>query len=854
MIDRARRVGARAERERILHGWQICATAPGRFSTPHQLGEVAPEEWLALPSLEPVAAALRSTGRWSLDGPARRFDAQDWWYRVEFEAPPLDDGNDLWLGFDGLASVVDVWLNGELLLHSADMFVAHEHAVRRLLHEGRNTLVLRFHALDALLAQRRPRPRWRAPMVEHQQLRWFRTTLLGRTPGWSPPAAVVGPWKDIWLERRSGVQLRSLRLQPSVAGDGSGSGSVQASCSLQWPPDWRVDRVELELERAGGVHRSALTRDDNTSFRGSLSIADVALWWPHTHGDPALYRARLLIRRADAPDPVVLDCPAVGFRTIELDSAGGGFALKLNGVPVFCRGACWMPLDVVRLRAQPQAYRAAIEQVRDAGMNMLRVSGATLYEDASFFDACDELGVLVWQEFMFANMDYPDHDADFMSDVRAEVEQQLALWQGRPSIAVLCGNSEVEQQAAMWGATREHWSPALFHVTLREWAREALPDVPYWPSSAHGGSFPHQGDAGTTSYYGVGAYLRPLHDARLAQPKFVTECLAFANVPEDSAIARMPGGHSLRTHHAAWKARAPRDLGAGWDFEDVRDHYLHELFGVDPLKYRQGDHDRYLALSRLASAEAMASAFGEWRRAGSGCGGALVWFLRDLWAGAGWGLIDDAGVPKACFHVLRRALQPVAAWISDEGGNGLYAHVVNERAAPLAATLEVTAFAGADAVVARGARAVQVAGRGALSLALGEWFDGFIDLSYAYRFGLPPAERVELRLRTDDGGLLREAFFFPTGLPTDQHDVGLAAALERQADGVLELVIGAKCFAQSVHIELDGHAVEDNYFHLSAGATRRIAVRRTGPHTDALPKGKVGALNADRSVDIRPLS
>jgi beta-mannosidase len=848
MTDWARRVASAPERERIVHGWQICATAPGRFATPGQLGAVTPDEWLGLPAPAPVAAALRLAGRWSLDGAARRFDAEDWWYRAEFQAPPLDEGDDLWLGFDGLATVADVWLNGELLLQTADMFVAHEVAVRRLLRRGTNTLVMCFRALDALLGQRRPRPRWRAPMVEHQQLRWFRTTLLGRTPGWSPPAAVVGPWRDVWLERRNGLRVRSIRLQPSVA---DGTGTLAASCALQWPPGWRIDRVELELQHAGGVHRTALAPDalDGTSFGGSLSIADVALWWPHTHGDPALYRARLRIHPAGMRDAVELECGAIGFRTIELDTAGGGFALKVNGVPVFCRGACWMPLDAVSLRAEPQACREAIEQVRGAGMNMLRVSGATVYEEAAFFDACDELGVLVWQDFMFANMDYPDQDADFMASVRSEVEQQLALWQGRPSLAVLCGNSEGEQQAAMWGAPRELWSPALFHATLRQWAQDALPDLPYWPSSAHGGSFPHQGDTGTTSYYGVGAYMRPLTDARRSRLSFATECLAFANMPEESTIARMPDGLSLHVHHATWRARAPRDHGAGWDFEDVRDHYLGELFHVDPPTCRRIDHERYLALSRVTSGEVMASAFAEWRRPGSGCGGALVWFLRDLWAGAGWGLVDDAGVPKACFHYLRRALQPVSVSITDEGGNGLVAHVVNERAAPLAASLEITLFGSAETVVSRALREVRVEARGALSVALGECFEGFLDLSYAYRFGPPPATLVQVRLCGPDGAVLSEAFFFPPGLPSAvAQDVGLTATLQRRGDGVTELVVATQRFAQAVHIELEGCTVDDNYFHLTAGAERRIHVRSAA---DRPLKGRVSALNADRSVDIR---
>ena len=187
--------------------------------------------------------------------------------------------------------------------------------------------------------------------------------------------------------------------------------------------------------------------------------------------------------------------------------------------------------------------------------------------------------------------------------------------------------------------------------------------MPYWPSSAHGGAFAHQNDRGTSSYYGVGAYLRPLQDARLSGVKFATECLALANVPSQAALARMPGGATLRTHQAAWRDRAPRDLGAGWDFDDVRDHYLRLLFGVDPTAVRARDHDRYLALSRAVSAELMRATFSEWRRPGSACRGALVLFLHDLWAGAGWGLLDDLGQPKAAFHGLREACAP-RAWPS----------------------------------------------------------------------------------------------------------------------------------------------------------------------------------------------
>jgi beta-mannosidase len=843
-------------RQSLDDGWAVRSTPAGRVTQPSQLAQVS-GDWLeveARGAANTAASALRSAGLWSLDAAPRRFDADDWWFRLRFDAPIPDADTQRALFFGGLATLADVWLNGEPLLQSTNMHLSHLCEEPRL-HATGNELTMRFGSVDAWLAARRRRPRWRAPMIEHQQLRWLRTTLLGRTPGWSPPAAAAGPWGGVSLIETRGIKASDTRIRASVEGV---EGRLSVALTLKAiTASTRITGVQLEVERGGVVQRGTLRAGSAlpSRYEGTLTIQDVDLWWPHTHGEPALYAARVLVHMAGRDQPEVVDLDAVGFRSIAVDTADGNFAVTVNGVAIFCRGACWTPLDAVSLRSTPDACRAALQQVRDAGMNMLRVSGSMVYEEDHFHDICDRLGILVWQDFMFANMDYPNDDAAFAASAREEVAQQLARLHAHPSLAVLCGNSEVEQQAAMWGASREVWEPPLFHRDIAELCKSACPDVPYWPSSAHGGSFPHRNDAGTTSYYGVGAYLRPLEDARRSGTRFATECLAFANVPSDQTLARIPTGAPLRSHHAAWKERSPRDLGAGWDFDDVRDHYLQRLYGVDATRLRSEDHDRYLAMSRAAVAEVMRATLSEWRRPGSSCHGALVWFLRDLWPGAGWGLLDDQGGPKSAFHGLRSAFAPISMSITDEGTNGLDLHVVNEPARALEASIEVCLYRDDGLLLERVRQSHTVAARGSLTLPIAQWFDRLMDLARAYRFGPCEHALVAATLRTADDAEIAHAFHFPEGLPnTREGDIGLTAQAFRQSDGTLELVARTQKFAQSIEISMPGFAAQNEYFHLAPDTTRRVLLTPVRLGAEVMPRGEIRALNTRSASRIEVVS
>lgn len=810
-----------------VSGWQLCATAPDAVSDPR-----SPElAWsgTALGPATTAAAMLRALGQFSLEGSSRRFDGEEWWFKAAIPAIEHAPGDEIVLRVDGIATIADVWIDGDSFAPMEGMFRTREIP----LPHGGGELVLRCKSLDAVLAGRRPRPRWKTPMIENQQLRWFRTTLLGRTPGWSPSVAPVGPWRGVHVEHRRAAAVDGVRLATRVEGT---DGVLDVSCRVR-ALGTHLGPITVVVSRDGHESRATMRSaetPEGESFGAVLTIPNVAKWWPHTHGEPSLYSVKLQV------GTMVVDLGQIGFRTLTRASNGDGFGLVVNGVPVFCRGACWTPLDVVTMTADRPAYERALRQVRDAGMNMIRVGGTMVYESDDFYDLCDELGILLWHDFMFANMDYPEEHEPFVAEVVAETREFLDRMQGRPSLAVLCGNSEGEQQAAMFGAARDRWSPKLFHEVLANESRERCPDVLYWPSSAHGGAFPHEPRVGTTSYYGVGAYLRPLEDARRAEVRFATECLAFANVPEHTP----PG---TKVHHPAWKARTPRDLGAGWDFDDVRDHYVQRLFGVDPVAVRYADHDRYLDLGRAAVGEVMAATFGEWRRQGSTCRGGIVWFLRDFWAGSGWGVVGADGTPKSVYWYLKRALAPVAVHLTDEGNNGLYVHVANDRPEVLACELEIALYRSGEVVSGKGKRALEVPAHGAISRPAMDFFEGFMDLSNAFRFG-PPLCDVAVATLTSNAARA-QTFHFPVGVPSSRDlDLGLVATAQTVSEGVYDVTIKTRRFAQCVRLDAEGYAADDAWFHLAPGDEKTLRVTRTSGSKPL--KGALVALNFDGSAKI----
>jgi beta-mannosidase len=725
------------------------------------------------------------------------------------------------LRFEGLATVAAVFLNGELILRNESMFEAHDVEVELT---GDDELLIHFEPLSQALSAKAKRAKWRPALIDDQRLRLVRTTLLGHMPGWCPSIQAVGPYRPISLIRPGVVSLDDVRISSEL--DDQGDGLLTVSC-IDAPPGLNIS--------CGGLSAPLLPAGDR--FSASLRIPQVEPWWPATHGAPKLYGIEASLGSS------TWSLGRTGFRSLKIDRgvAGNDFALILNGVRVFCRGAVWTNADLAGLSGERETYAPLLAQLAEAGANMVRIPGIATYETGAFFDLCDELGLLVFQDFMFANFDYPS-DETFTEHVRTEVQQFLLARQGCPSLAVLTAGSEVAQQAAMLGLPEPYWYSALATEVIPGLVAELRPDVGYAPGSPSGGALPFSVDAGIGHYYGVGAYERGLDDARRANVRFTSECLAFANVPSatnlTAAMAAAP------VHDPAWKTGVPRDPGASWDFEDTRDYYLSELYALVPAKLRRANPGAYLDYSRAVTGEVVTETFAEWRSTDSTCNGALVFTLSDLRPGAGWGVIDSDHNPKPIFHALARAWRPLTVVFTDEGVNGLRLHAINETASTVSATVEIFGLRDGTVVVSKASREIILDPRSTTAINATDLLGGFFDFNYAHRFG-PASHQVVVAQLLVDGRTVGEAFSFPTGRSAAIYPAKVQAEVV-ESEGEWALKVITDTFAQSVQVHVPGFQPADNWFHLVPNQERLIALRRLpGTGSDVRPSGEVASLGGD---------
>lgn len=810
--------------------WQCTATEAGEFSDPGQLVD-RHLHWIPAPVPGTLAQAL-SLHPNPLLPPVDSIENFDWWYLCAFDAHA---GQRLLL-CEGLATLAALWLNGDKLGESHNMFLPLQIPVTLL---EKNQLLICFRSNSQFLQQKRARPSWKTNLVDNQQLRWLRTSLLGHIPGWCPAIPVVGPWRNMSLVARAAISLKLQKFSGLL--DSEGNFSAQFLLSTD-SPKWLSANASLQI----GAYQFSLTVEIQSAGQLQLTttgfIPTEARWFPHTHGEPVLLASNLQLRLDE--QTLDINLGQRGFRQLELNRQQGLVELVVNQQPIFCRGACWTVADLLSLDSSETRLRPLLLLAREAGMNMLRVGGTMVYESDAFYQLCAQLGIMVWQDFMFANMDYPVDDSQFLQSIQSEVEAQVERLAGYACISVYCGNSEVQQQSAMMGKGREHWSNDFFDNWIPTAITRIQGDLPYFASTPCEGALPFSLEQGLAHYYGVGAYRRPLNDAQMAQVKFTPETLGFANIPEPEIIEQILMGGLFTGHHPRWKQGVPRDSSAGWDFEDIRDHYLAQLYALNPVELRSREPQRYLELSRAISAELILRTLANWRNPAHPCRGALLWFYKDLQPGAGWGLLDSAGNPKAAYFGFKRASQQLAVYFIDRGLDGLYLTLINETATVKPCKLVLRSFLHNNQTLYI-ERQLELT-REAELLCINEWLGYFTDLNYSYGFGPAQQDLVHIALyEQNSNSLIHDDFYFVKDY--QRHPMATAdihTRVETDAQGNSYLYLSCAQHLQFVRLDIADYQCADNYFHLAPRVERKISLLPKQPAAGVTRiKGYVEAVN-----------
>jgi beta-mannosidase len=758
---------------------------------------------------------------------------RDWVLERSFA---LDDPEGDWyLDIDYLDTVATVSVNDTIVLEAENCFRRYRPDVSKALRPGENTIriVLRSSiAAGAALQDQQPfyipyHP-GNSPIANGNMLRKPQSHFGW---DWNIAIAPLGLYGAITLDRLEIARIESVTTRQTHNDDGSVDLLVTATLFARHQG---VSQVYFEL----GDERLRLdcgVTAGETIVTHVFHIEQPRLWWPAGSGEQALYSLSV----ETGTETVTRQ---IGLRTIELitdkDEAGSRFAFKVNGREIFCRGANWIPADALFSRASRAKTEDLLQSAADVHMNMIRVWGGGFYEADWFYDICDRLGLMVWQDFMFACNLYPS-TGDFLDNVAAEVSYQVKRLSSHPSIALWCGDNELVGALNWFDESRNDRDRYLvsydrLNRTIEQAMKQAAPEAIWWPSSPASGYLDfgdawHLDGSGDMHYWSVWHENKSFDNYRSVRPRFCSEFgfQSYTSLPVIETYA------AAKDMNIASPVMELHQKNAGGN----------ERIAATMFRYFRFPKDfaNFVYLSQIQQALAIQTAVGYWRSLKPHCMGTIYWQLNDTWPVASWSSLDYGGRWKAMHYLVRRFFQPVAvAAIPSEDGTLIRMSVVNDTLDPVSVDLalhvitmtgevrpltSVQAMCGPDAAVT----AVEV-----------------------------EADRIPA------GCLLGWTFTVSNGMGGQGHHVhGTYKALElepagltvlreeREEDGSIELTVTARGLALFVMIEsaTDGR-YSDNAFDLTAGESRRIVFTPSAPlEPGTMPEFRFYDLQSCQSAD-----
>jgi len=634
-----------------------------------------------------------------------------WVYRRSLiVTPDLIAHQKVLLVCEGLDTLATVFVNGRKVAATDNMFRTWKFDVKKLLHAGSNDIEIRF---DSILKRK---DLLSNPICS----RATATDLPGRSMirkeqcnfgwDWGPKCLTHGIWRAIQLlafdtARLTDVLILQKHAKKCVSLDIQVQAEVLRAAGL-------TVQVEVSFQAKTAAAGSSALKNGRTRLK--LKVEDPELWWPNGMGAQPLYSVVVTLVNRDGE---VIDTVSkrIGLRRLELirkkDQWGESFYFEANGIPFFAKGANWIPADQFQNRVISDQYRHLLSSSAEANMNMLRVWGGGIYENDIFYDLCDELGICVWQDFMFACAAYPA-DAKFLANVKIEAEENVRRIRHHASLALWCGNNELEfnhrvkidskkTYDATWQQMDFNSYSKLFDKLLADVCQRVDPERDYWPSSPHTpgvdrGHANHP-DSGDAHLWEVWHERKPFEWYRTAFHRFCSE-YGFQSFPEPRTINgyTVPGDRNITSRV-------------------MELHQRSEIGNVAIMQYmlswyRMPDSfENTVWLSQLQQGMAIKYAAEHWRRNRPRCMGSLYWQLNDTWPVASWASIDYHGRWKALHYMAKKFYAPVLVSGVEDGKTGkVEVHLCNDLLKPVKGELSWKLTTTEGMLLAKGRRAATI--------------------------------------------------------------------------------------------------------------------------------------------------
>jgi beta-mannosidase len=607
---------------------------------------------------------------------------KDWVYETEFTVDPSVLKRDhVELVFKGLDTYARIFLNDVNILSTDNFFREWRHNVRPLLDKGKNKLRIEFTSPVKIDKHKKQTD----PIPLKYEYAYTRKPAYHFGWDWGPVFITQGIWQPVLLESWDDARITNFRIyQEDLTKD---EAKLILLYEIEADEETKVS-ISAECLNTGQTQSNTFPLKKGKNTAGLFfNIKNPKLWWTKELGDPYLYSFKSVMKiNYQTVDTV---SGRTGLRTIKLvqtpDSLGKSFYFELNGKPVFMKGANYIPQDMFVNRPTVEDYKKTIKDAADANMNMLRVWGGGFYEKDIFYDLCDENGILVWQDFMFACAMYPG-DNHFLDNVKKEAEYQVKRLRNHPCVALWCGNNEVNEGWHYWGWPKDYSKKdsaivynnykKLFEDILPNVVREYDPDKDYWPSSPLINWAQKANTEGDLHYWGVWHGNFPFEYMKMPEHigRFVSE-FGFQSLPEFSSIKKFTLPQDWSIDSPVMKLHQKHRIGY-----PVIDRYRKRYYK------KPKDFKAYIYVSQVMQAFGMDIGIEAHRRAKPMCMGTLYWQLNDCYPVASWSSTDYYDKWKAMHYKVREIYKPVLVSPVEEDGK-LNVYIVSDKQEPLEAVL-----------------------------------------------------------------------------------------------------------------------------------------------------------------------